>query len=138
MHLCTLVFTYSYISLYIHIPLYHLYIISFMRFYHDLAIHVLSLFLSCMLLLIHVFLSCSIYSFMYDNHIFISYTLIFISCHLLITSYILLTYIFMYFIRLSYLHLFLPCIPINYNQAISTLGITIQFSDKMWAPNAIK
>ena len=36
-------------------------------------------------------------------HIFISYNLIFISCHLLVTSYILLTYIFMYFIRLSYL-----------------------------------
>ena len=151
-----------------------------------------------MLLLIHVFLSCSIYSFMYDNHIFISYTLIFISCHLLVTSYILLTYIFMYFIGLSYLmtynytflylyvflvlyqavlspvgvrnkdssfdtyryfsylysftyqiyiycyfflsylHLFLPCIPINFNQAISTLGTTIQFSEKMCVPNVIK
>ena len=105
------IFLYSYYSFihiisYIHIysySLYHLCIKSFMRFYHDLAIHVLSIFLSCMLLLIHVFLSCSIYSFMYDNHIFISYTLIFISCHLLVTSYILLTYIFMYFIRLSYL-----------------------------------
>ena len=59
-----------------------------------------------MLLLIHMFLSYSIYSFMYDNHIFISYTLIFISCHLLVTSYILLTYIFMYFIRLSYLMIY--------------------------------
>ena len=27
-----------------------------MRFYHDLAIHVLSIFLSCMLLLIHIFI----------------------------------------------------------------------------------
>ena len=86
-----------------------------MRFYHDLAIHVLSIFLSCMFLLIHIFiyipirvhvlihvlchllliyivlsifafLSCVpsmfplihfgmsiIYSFMYDNHIFVSY-----------------------------------------------------------------
>ena len=118
-----------------------------------------------------MFLACSIYSFRYVYHIFISYTLIFISCHLLVTSYILLTYIFMYFIRLSYLmtytytflylyiflvlyqtilspielilvlistlscsylHPFLPCIPINFNQAISTLGTTIQFSDKMW------
>ena len=96
MHLCTLVFIYSYISLSIHIPLYHLCIISFMRFYHDLTIHVLSIVLSCMFLLIHVFLSCSIYLFMYDNHIFIS-------CHLLVTSYILLTYIFTYSIRLSYL-----------------------------------
>ena len=66
MHLCTLVFIYSYIAFYIHISLYHLYIISFMRFYQDLAIHVLSIFLSCMLLLIHIF---------------ISYTLIFIYLH---------------------------------------------------------
>ena len=146
MHLCTLVFIYSYIAFYIHISLYHLYIISFMRFYQGLAIHVLSIFLSCMLLLfiysymylsfmymysflcfvifclslsflsflpfchvflacsilflfgmsiiysyhlrilvmsssIHIlsiFLSCSIYSFMYDNHMFTSYNLIFI------------------------------------------------------------
>ena len=76
MHLCTLVSIYSYISLSIHIPLYHLCIISFMRFYHNLAIHVIYIFLSCMLLLIHVFLSCSIYSFMYEKsyiHIIYSY-----------------------------------------------------------------
>ena len=41
-------------------------------------------------------------------------------------------------ISCSYLHPFLPCIPINFNQAISKLGTTIQFSDKMLAPNAIK
>ena len=41
-------------------------------------------------------------------------------------------------ISCSYLHHFLPCIPINFNQVISTLGTTIQFSDMMWAPNAIK
>ena len=35
-------------------------------------------------------------------------------------------------ISCSYLHHFLPCIPINFNQAISTLGIKIQFLDKMW------
>ena len=40
-------------------------------------------------------------------------------------------------ISCSYLHLFLPCILVNFNQAISTLGTTIQFSDKMWVPNAI-
>ena len=57
MHLCTLVFVYPYISLYIHILLSHVCIISFMRFYHDLAIHVLSIFLSCMLLLIYIFIS---------------------------------------------------------------------------------
>ena len=111
MHLCTLIFIYSYISLSTHILLYPLCIISFMRFYHDLAIHVLSIFLSCMLLLIHVFLSCSIYSFIYDNHIFISYTLIFISCHLLITSCILLTLYLhvLYQTILSYdLYLYIP------------------------------
>ena len=133
MHLCTLVFIYSYIYIYIslstHIPLYPLCIISFMRFYHDLAIHVHSIFLSCMLLLIHVFLSCSIYSFMYDNHIFISYTLIFISCHLLVTSYILLTYIFMYFIRLSYLmtytytFLYLYIFLVLYQTVLSPVGV---------------
>ena len=120
-----------------------------MHFYHDLAIHVLSIFLSFMLLLIHIFihvpvihvhelipmlchlllisivliiyaflscvpsmfhlipfgmsiiysyhlripvmslsihilsifLSCSIYSFMYDNHMFTSYALIFICAY---------------------------------------------------------
>ena len=67
------IYIYIYISLSIHIPVYHLCIISFMRFYHELAIHVLYIFLSCMLLLIHVFLSCSIYLFMYNKHIFISF-----------------------------------------------------------------
>ena len=42
-------------------------------------------------------------------------------------------HIYTYFISCLYLHPFLPCIPINFNQAISTLGATIQFSDKMWA-----
>ena len=35
-------------------------------------------------------------------------------------------------ISCSYLHPFLPCISISFNQGISTLGTTIQFSDKMW------
>ena len=47
-------------------------------------------------------------------------------------------HIYTYYISCSYLHHFLPCIPINFNQVISTLGTTIQFSYKMWAPNAIK
>ena len=46
-------------------------------------------------------------------------------------------HIYTCFISCSYLHHFLPCIPINFNQAISTLGTTIQFLDKIWAPNAI-
>ena len=130
----------------IHIFIYNfLYSYLFMRFYHDLAIHVLSIFLSCMLLLIHIpvihvhvlipmlfhlllisivliiyaflscvprmfhliplgmsiiysyhlripvmslsihilsiFLSCFNYSFMYDNHMFTSYNLIFICAY---------------------------------------------------------
>ena len=55
MHSCIYIFIY--IAFYIHISLYHLYIISFMRFHQDLAIHVISIFLSCMLLLIHKFIS---------------------------------------------------------------------------------
>ena len=47
-------------------------------------------------------------------------------------------HIYTYYNSCSYLHSFLPCIPINFNQAISTLSTTIQFSNKMWAPNAIK
>ena len=43
-----------------------------------------------------MFLTCSIYSIRYVFHIFISYNLIFILCHSLVTSYILLTYIFMF------------------------------------------
>ena len=150
-----------YISLSIHIP--------FIRFYHDLSILVLSIFISCMLLLIRIFiyayhsytgthsyalssfvylycsyhlclstyvpimfhlipfgmsiiysyhlripitslsihifsifLSCSIYSFMYDNHMLTSYKLIFIcayhSCtldyHILrhVLSYLIVSY----------------------------------------------
>ena len=79
------------------------------------------------------------YSFMCSYHvpsirlcmtiIFISYTLIFTSCHLLVTSYILLTYIFMYFIRLSYLmtytytFLYLYVFLILYQTVLSSAGV---------------
>ena len=86
MHLCTLVFIYSYIAFYIHISLYHLYIISFMSFYHDLAIHVLSIFLSCMLLLIHIF----IYVPIIHVHVLIP-----MFCHLLLISIVLIIYAFL-------------------------------------------
>ena len=62
-------------------------------------------------------------------HIFISYNLIFISCHLLVTSYILLTYIFMYFIRLSYLmtytytFLYLYILLVLYQIVLSPVGV---------------
>ena len=41
-------------------------------------------------------------------------------------------------ISCSYLYPFLPCISFNFNQTISILGTTIQFLDKIWAPNSIK
>ena len=77
MHLCTLVFIYSYIVIYIHIPLYHL--------YHNLTILVLSIFLSCMLLLIHISILIQV--------------LIPMLCHLLLISIVLIIYAF------------LPCVP---------------------------
>ena len=60
-------------------------------------IHIIYVFLSCLHLFIY-FLSCSIYSFMYDNHMFTSYNLIFIcayhSCTLdyHILSYLIILY----------------------------------------------
>ena len=86
MHLCTLVFIYSYIAFYIHISLYHLYIISFMRFYQDLAIHVLSIFLSCILLLIHIFIYVPII------HVHVLNPML---CHLLLISIVLIIYAFL-------------------------------------------
>ena len=56
------------------------------HFYHDLAIHVLSIFLSCMLLLIHIF----IYVPIIHVHILIP-----LLCHLLLISIILILYAFL-------------------------------------------
>ena len=78
MHLCTLIFIYSYISLSIHIPLCFSYL--------DLAIHVLSIFLSCRLLLIHIFIYVPI---IYAN------VLIPMLCHLLLISIVLIIYAFL-------------------------------------------
>ena len=78
-------FTHSYI----HICLSFVYMYSFLCF----VIFYLSLSFLAFMHFYHMFLACSIYSFRYVYHIFISYNLIFISCHLLVTSYILLTYI---------------------------------------------
>ena len=57
-----------------------------MRFYQDLAIHVLSIFLSCMLLLIHIF----IYVPIIHVHVLIP-----MHCHLLLISIILIIYAFL-------------------------------------------
>ena len=99
---------FMYVFTYSYVFIYSYPFISFMHFYQDLAIHVFSIFLLCIPLSIHV--SIYIPSLMYFHHIY-SYP--------------------------SSNHIFMSCIPKNFDQAISTLGTTIQFSDKMWAPNAI-
>ena len=167
MHSCIHIYIYIYISFYL---------------YHDLAIHVLSIFLSCMLLLIHIFIYVPII------HVHVLIPMLF---HLFLISIVLIIYVFLscvpsifhlipfgmsiiysYHLRIpvgvknrdssvdtrryfltytllhikstyisiscSYLYHFLPYISFNFNQAISTLGTTIQFLDKIWAPNAIK
>ena len=63
-------------------------------------------------------------SFIDTHRYFLTYTLLHIKS----------TYIS---ISCSYLYPFLPCISFNFNQAISTLGTTIHFSDKIWALNSI-
>ena len=115
----------SFTHSYIHICLSFVYMYSF----PCLVIFYLSLSFLAFMHFYHVFLACSIYSFRYVYHIFISYNLIFISCHLLVTSYILLTYIFMYFIRLSYLmtytytFLYLYVLPVLYQTVLSPVGV---------------
>ena len=103
MHSCIYIFIH--IAFYIHISLYHLYIISFMCFYHDLAIHVLSIFLSCMLLLIHIFIYVPIICVL---------VLIPMLCHLLLISIVLIIYAF------------LSCVPSMFH--LIHFGITIIYS----------
>ena len=90
MHSCIPIFIYSFLYSYLSI--------SFIHFYHDLAIHVLSIFLSCILLLIHIFvyvpishvhllilvvchrlLSLSFLSFMPFYHVFLACSILFLS-----------------------------------------------------------
>ena len=95
MHSCIHIFIY--ISLYSHILLSHVCIISFMHFYHDLAILVLSIFLSCMILLIHISIYVPIVRVL---------VLITVLCHLLLLSIILRIYAFISFV-LSMFYLFI-------------------------------
>ena len=128
MHLCTMVFKYSYIAFYIHISLYHLYIISFMRFYQDLAIHVLSIFLSCMLLLSHISISYTLIFIYFHIHastvrchyivfhilFHITYSVMPLLCLSFMYMYLFLCFVIFY-LSLSFLafmhfyHVFLPC-----------------------------
>ena len=78
MHSCIHIFIYSFLYSYL--------FISFIHSYHDLAILVLSIFLSCRLLLIHIFIYVPI---IYAN------VLIPMLCHLLLISIILIIYAFL-------------------------------------------
>ena len=88
MHSCIHIFIYSF--------LYSYPFISFIHFYHDLAIHILAIFLSYMILLIHIFVYVPI------SHV---HVLISMLCHLLLISIVLIIYAFLSFVyfRLSYL-----------------------------------
>ena len=106
-HICSFILRFSYFSI-IHKFLYfpRAYIYSFLHSYipiihvHVLFLYFVIFYLSLLFLafmhLYQVFLTCSIYSIRYVFHIFISHNLIFILYHSLVTSYILLTYIFMF------------------------------------------
>ena len=117
---------------YIHICLSFVCMYSFLFF----VIFYLSLSFLALMHFYHVFLACSIYSFRYVCHIFIS-------CHLLVTSYILLTYIFMYFSRLSYLmtytytFLYSYVLLVLYQTVLSPVGVqNIDFFfDTLWYPS---
>ena len=109
MHSCIYIFIY--IAFYIHISLYHLYIISFMRFYQDLAIHILSIFLSCMLLLIHIFIYVPI---IYAN------VLVPMLCHLLLISIVIILYAF------------LSCVPSMFH--LIPFGMSIIYSYHLRIP----
>ena len=96
----------------IHIFIYNfLYSYLFMRFYHDLAIHVLSIFLSCMLLLIHIFIHVPVI------HV---HVLIPMLCQLLLISIVLIIYVF------------LSCVPSMFH--LIPLGMPIIYSYHLRSP----
>ena len=126
MHSCIYIFIYT--AFYIHISLYPLYIISFMRFYQDLAIHVLSIFLSCMLLLIHIFISYTLMFIYFPIHastvrciyivfhilFHITYSVMSLLCLSFMYMYLFLCFVIFYFFLLflafmHFYHLFLAC-----------------------------
>ena len=126
MHSCIYIFIYT--AFYIHISLYPLYIISFMRFYQDLAINVLSIFLSCMLLLIHIFISYTLMFIYFPIHastvrciyivfhilFHITYSVMSLLCLSFMYMYLFLCFVIFYFSLLflaftHFYHLFLAC-----------------------------
>ena len=101
----------SSIHIFIYSFLYSYLFISFIHFYHDLAIHVLSMFLSCILLLIHVFVHVPVI------HI---HVLIPMLCHLLLISIILIIYAF------------LLCVPSTFH--LIPFGMSIIYSYHLRIP----
>ena len=95
----------SSIHIFIYSFLYSFLFISFIHFYHDLAIHVLSMFLSCMLLLLHIFVHVPVI----HVHVLIS-----MLCHLLLISIVLIIYVF------------LSCVPSMFH--LIPFGISIIYS----------
>ena len=79
-----------------------------MCFYHDLAIHVFSIFLSCMLLLIHIFIYVPIICVL---------VLIPMLCHILLISIVLSIYAFLSCVP-SMFHLIHFCMSIIYSYHI--------------------
>ena len=96
-HECIYALLYSYIHIYLYIFI-SLYIIytsyPLCVFYHDLAIHVLSIFLSCMLLLIHLGMSI-IYSYhiiLYSYHVIYLYILYLVNLYLHVLYQTIISY----------------------------------------------
>ena len=117
MHYCIHIFIY--IAFYIHISLYHLYIISFMRFYQDLAIHVLSIFLSCMLLLIHIFISYTLIFIYFPIHAS-TVRCLYIVFHILFH----ITYFVMSLLCLSFMYMYLLLCFVSFYLSLSFLAFT--------------
>ena len=103
MHSCIHIFIYSFLYSYL--------FISFIHFYHDLAILVLSIFLSYRLLLIHIFIYIPI---IYAN------VLIPMLCHLLLISIVLIIYAF------------LSCVPSTFH--LIPFGMSIIYSYHLRIP----
>ena len=125
MHLCTLVFIYSYLSLYIFVSFYLMFTscpscVS----YNDLAIHVLPIFLSCMLLLIHIFIAYTLIFIYFPIHastiicfytvFHITYSIMPLLCLSFMYIYLFLCFVIFYlslpfFAFTHFYHLFLAC-----------------------------
>ena len=111
--------TYIHIYLYLFISLYIIYAsYSLCVSFPDLAIHVLSIFLSCMLLLIHIF----IYVPIIHVHVLIP-----MFCHLLLIFIVLIIYAFLSCVP-SMIHLipFGMSIIYSYHLRIPVMSLSIQ------------